>query len=88
MTQDTPRVYGARTCHQCKDICHKGSLRIKYRKRKTYFCGEKCLRYYETQKLRERLRQMECRAWREAEWDEELWQRHLENFEPVDVITP
>ena len=83
---DTPKIYGTRICRQCKGICHEGSFRTSYGKRKAYFCGEQCLRYHETQKLREQLKKIGYRDWYDAEWDKGFWQEHLEYFEQVDVI--
>jgi len=83
------RVYGDRTCRQCKGICHEGSWRQQVGRRKGYWCSDHCLRRHLNERYKKSCQEVGLRRWWEVEYTDEKFQELRDEFyEPVDVIAP
>jgi hypothetical protein len=92
-----PKVYGDRTCLQCKGICHEGSLRNKVPKgygfRSHYFCSPICFKNYEEQKARKFFREKSKLTYAQADdiIDSAAFKKsvreRMKKYERVDCIT-
>lgn len=85
----TEKVYGNRTCRNCRGICHESSWRTKYGTRKSYFCSESCLRNILVNKLQKRLKLNKVSRWWEINSNNDSIDKMVEcSYEEVIVITP
>ena len=89
-----PKVYGVRTCLQCKGICHEDSLRQKGKQgtggRAHYFCWYGCMKNYYELKYYAPYREIMKRNDKMDEYDaeiEDMAQKKLKWYEYVDCIT-
>ena len=87
-TSEAPKVYGNRTCRNCKGICHKESWRRQFGERKPYYCSESCLRNAVVKKVQERLEEKGLYFEADEIYGDSEWVEHRNSFyEPVQVIS-
>ena len=88
-TNKAPKVYGNRTCRNCKGICHEDSWRRNCGERKAYYCSEICLRHAISKEIQKRLKSDGHGFAMEDIFHDDEWNEHRNQFyEPVKVITP
>lgn len=88
-TNETPKLYGNRTCRNCKGICHENSYRRNFGERKAYYCSEACLRNSVSKKIQNRLSSKGYTVSVDEIFNDNEWTEHRNKlYEPVTVITP